>query len=391
MRLHVGEPSLSATICPLACGDCFGARPARIHRNDVAASQHEISRGSAARRWPLCGHRRAQVTCEQIRSIEVRESSIGRVCIMTCGSVAASVTEPGRIATIAARSADADTAPAGRRPAPSAAAALRPARAVRDDDQNRVPLGLQFQQQFGDRAWAVVRSRLPVGSSASSSVGSRTSARAMATRCRSPPESSAGRWVEPLGQPDAAEQFGRPLAGRRAWRRHRPETARARFPAPCTAAAGDALETRSRSAGGETRRGRPRRVRTDPGRRVARCRTSAARACRESKAACSCRSRWGRESPGSRRAASGNDTPSSTRSGSAGVGYSLTMFSTTRSAASRCRRPCRHRCQVTGHVREALSATASGIGIDTGGSPCGTAAADAGHFAGRHVAAVCEK
>ena len=37
-------------------------------------------------------------------------------------------------------------------------------------------------------------SRLPVGSSASSSGGSPTTARAIATRCRSPPDSSCGRW-----------------------------------------------------------------------------------------------------------------------------------------------------------------------------------------------------
>ena len=38
------------------------------------------------------------------------------------------------------------------------------------------------------------RSRSPVGSSATRSSGSWTMARAMATRCSCPPESSAGRW-----------------------------------------------------------------------------------------------------------------------------------------------------------------------------------------------------
>ena len=40
----------------------------------------------------------------------------------------------------------------------------------------------------------VAESRLPVGSSASRILGRLTSARAIATRCCSPPESSLGRW-----------------------------------------------------------------------------------------------------------------------------------------------------------------------------------------------------
>ena len=41
---------------------------------------------------------------------------------------------------------------------------------------------------------ADTESRLPVGSSASSNMGSLANARAMATRCRSPTESFTGRW-----------------------------------------------------------------------------------------------------------------------------------------------------------------------------------------------------
>ena len=41
----------------------------------------------------------------------------------------------------------------------------------------------------------VAVSRLPVGSSANNSLGLFTSARATATRCISPPESSEGLWV----------------------------------------------------------------------------------------------------------------------------------------------------------------------------------------------------
>ena len=40
----------------------------------------------------------------------------------------------------------------------------------------------------------VAESRLPVGSSANTIDGSLTSARAMATRCRCPPDISVGRW-----------------------------------------------------------------------------------------------------------------------------------------------------------------------------------------------------
>ena len=47
-------------------------------------------------------------------------------------------------------------------------------------------------------------SRLPVGSSASTIAGRPTSARAIATRCRSPPESCVGRAVEPVAEPDRA-------------------------------------------------------------------------------------------------------------------------------------------------------------------------------------------
>ena len=50
-------------------------------------------------------------------------------------------------------------------------------------------------------------SRLPVGSSASSSRGALATARAMATRCCSPPESSAGRWCGALADLHVVEQL----------------------------------------------------------------------------------------------------------------------------------------------------------------------------------------
>ena len=55
--------------------------------------------------------------------------------------------------------------------------------------------GLQRTAQFSISSWipwAVCWSRLPVGSSSSTSCGRLTSARAIATRWRSPPDSSAG-------------------------------------------------------------------------------------------------------------------------------------------------------------------------------------------------------
>ena len=57
----------------------------------------------------------------------------------------------------------------------------------------------------------VAVSRLPVGSSASRSFGSRASARASATRCCSPPESSPGRCVTRSREADLVEQGARAL------------------------------------------------------------------------------------------------------------------------------------------------------------------------------------
>jgi hypothetical protein len=50
-------------------------------------------------------------------------------------------------------------------------------------------------------------SRLPVGSSARMSAGSPTMARAMATRCCSPPESTPAGILAATGQPDALERL----------------------------------------------------------------------------------------------------------------------------------------------------------------------------------------
>jgi hypothetical protein len=62
---------------------------------------------------------------------------------------------------------------------------------VGDDHQRRAGLGAAGEQQLDDPV-AGLASRLPVGSSANTSGGRGTVARAMATRCCSPPESCAG-------------------------------------------------------------------------------------------------------------------------------------------------------------------------------------------------------
>ena len=58
-------------------------------------------------------------------------------------------------------------------------------------------------------AW---ESRLPVGSSANTTAGRDASARATATRCCWPPESSEGRWREPVAEVDLGDQRVDPLA-----------------------------------------------------------------------------------------------------------------------------------------------------------------------------------
>ena len=61
-------------------------------------------------------------------------------------------------------------------------------------------------------SWLRAVSRLPVGSSATSSVGRVTMARAIATRCCWPPDSSAGVCVSRPSSPTSASAFMRELA-----------------------------------------------------------------------------------------------------------------------------------------------------------------------------------
>ena len=82
----------------------------------------------------------------------------------------------------------------------------RRARAVGDDDQDGVLLPLQLEQQrgdvFGGGADPGCRSARRTGAAC----GCRTSARAIATRCRSPPESAAGPVIDAVGQADALDE-----------------------------------------------------------------------------------------------------------------------------------------------------------------------------------------
>ena len=74
-----------------------------------------------------------------------------------------------------------------------AVGALGDGRVVGDDDHRRPAAGAGVLEELEDPG-LLSESRAPVGSSASSRRGSLASARATATRWRSPPDSSPGRW-----------------------------------------------------------------------------------------------------------------------------------------------------------------------------------------------------
>ena len=91
--------------------------------------------------------------------------------------------------------------PAVRRSTRSACRAA-PAECV--TSRQALPLSRQRATSASSTAAAVSGSRLPVGSSASSSAGWCTSARAMATRCSCPPLSCAGRRAASAPRPTAS-------------------------------------------------------------------------------------------------------------------------------------------------------------------------------------------
>ena len=92
---------------------------------------------------------------------------------------------------------------------------LRDVDVMRDDDDRPSALGGERQQELDDLR-AGLRVEVSVGSSASSTCGSLASARAMATRCCSPPETMLGTWSARGASPTDSR---------------RPMTASRRFPA----------------------------------------------------------------------------------------------------------------------------------------------------------------
>ena len=124
----------------------------------------------------------------------------------------------------------------------------RPSRQVQDPVGDRGRLGLvrddhdraagAAPRSSSSTAAPLSASRLPVGSSASTSSGSLTSARAIANRCCSPPDSSCGRWLGDVAQPKLVDQ-------RRGPSLRRP----AALPADASAAARSRRRSAPRSAG----------------------------------------------------------------------------------------------------------------------------------------------
>ena len=78
--------------------------------------------------------------------------------------------------------------------------ALRRARVVGDHEHGLAELAARASPAGRRISSALLRSRSPVGSSQSRNVGSATMARAMATRCCCPPDSSRGLCVGAVGQ-----------------------------------------------------------------------------------------------------------------------------------------------------------------------------------------------
>ena len=89
-------------------------------------------------------------------------------------------------------------------------------RVVRDDENRRAELTCRSLTSRRMSAPVCV-SRLPVGSSASRIGGYTDSARAMATRWRSPPDSSSGKMVHALGQLHQVEQLARTIVDLLPW------------------------------------------------------------------------------------------------------------------------------------------------------------------------------
>ena len=148
------------------------------------------------------------------------------------------------------------------------------------------PRCVQLSEQPQDLV-AGGQSRLPVGSSARSRDGSATSARAIATRCRWPPDSSLGLWCMRFSRPTCLSACS---ARPRRSARGSPGTPAAarRSPAPtCARSAGrSGTRTRSRDCAGPRARCRPGRARR--ARAAGRRPPTVCRGSRGCSSACSC-------------------------------------------------------------------------------------------------------
>ena len=132
--------------------------------------------------------------------------------------------------------------------------AIRQVEVVRDHDQRRALLPVQVMSSAATTSpdsW----SRLPVGSSHNTRPGRCTSARASATRCFSPPDSSCGRWWSLRRESHLLDEIAGATLDVVAPRRGTRASAPGRSRAPNTAAAGDGPGTRSRRGGCGTRPG----------------------------------------------------------------------------------------------------------------------------------------
>ena len=86
------------------------------------------------------------------------------------------------------------------------ATAVDQAGVVGDDEHRLVRRRPRSPRTSASTSWPLAESRLAVGSSARRSGGSLMSARARATRCFSPAESSSGRWCHPPLQAQASRE-----------------------------------------------------------------------------------------------------------------------------------------------------------------------------------------
>ena len=151
----------------------------------AAACRPPAPAGSAAPRRRLGARRRGRRSrSAQARSAPPREASGERTS-----------RDPSRARSLAARRSR-------RRPCAAGAASCAGELVVVGDDAASSCRSSRLSSKNSSCiSRPVLVSRLPVGSSASSRRGRSTSARASATRCCSPPDSSPGRWVRRSARP----------------------------------------------------------------------------------------------------------------------------------------------------------------------------------------------